>query len=95
MLMAGSRGLPGKKRGDKHMTHSLETTRLEGEVVPKWLPFAPFMAITAAANTALIFGLVAMLSWQECLTVVLAAAALAGGALFTVLEMQRLGKEGQ
>jgi hypothetical protein len=50
------------------------------------------MAIIAA-TTAFIFGLVAMLSWQACLIVVLAAAALAGGALFTVLEIQRLGKE--
>ena len=44
---------------------------------------------------ALIFGLGAMLSWQECLVVVLGAAALAGGAVFTVWEMQRLGKRGR
>jgi len=69
-----------------------ETTRRDSEGVPKRAPVAPFVAIIAA-TTAFIFGLVAMLSWQECLIVVLAAAALAGGALFTVLEMQRLGKE--
>jgi|ERR1700680_3721234 len=55
----------GEERRDKHMTHALETTRREGEVVPRWVPFAPFMVITAT-NTAFIFGLVAMLSWQEC-----------------------------
>ena len=75
------------------MPLALEARRRESEGVPKRVPFAPFMAI-AAATTAFIFGLVAMLSWQECLMVVLAAAALAGGALFTVLEMQRLGKDG-
>jgi hypothetical protein len=56
------------------------------------VPFVPFLAITAAANTAFIFGLAAMLTWQECLMVAVAAAAVAGGAVFTVLEMQRLGK---
>lgn len=75
------------------MLQPLETTRQEGEGVVKRVPFAPFMAI-AAATTALIFGLVAMLSWEECLMVVLGAAVLAGGVLFTALEMQRLGKEG-
>jgi hypothetical protein len=55
--------------------------------------FAPFIAITAAANAAFILGLAAMLSWQECLMVALAAA-LAGGAVFTFQEMHRLAKEG-
>jgi hypothetical protein len=54
--------------------------------------YAAFIAITAAVTTAFIFGLVAMLSWQACLMVALAAAALAGGAVFTFLEMQHLGK---
>jgi len=74
------------------MSQALETARRESEGVRKRVPFVPLMAI-AAATTAFIFGLVAMLSWQECLMVVLAAAALAGGALFTVMEMRRLGKE--
>ncbi|HEX4595221.1 MAG TPA: hypothetical protein VH157_13145 [Bryobacteraceae bacterium] len=53
------------------------------------MPFK-FMAIIAASTAALIFGLVAMLSWQGCLMVVLGAAALAGGVVFTVLEMRSL-----
>ena len=53
------------------------------------MPYA-FIAI-AAVTTALIFGLIAPLSWQACLMVSLAAAALAGGAVFTVLEMHKLG----
>jgi len=56
------------------------------------MPYAPFIAIAAVANAAFIFGLVVMLSWQESLMVALAATAIAGGAIFTVLEMHRLGK---
>ena len=52
-----------------------------------------FLAVIAAANTALIFGLLANLSWQECLVLMFAVAALGGGIVFTVLEMQSLGKE--
>jgi type IV secretory pathway VirB2 component (pilin) len=77
------------------MVHALETTRQEDERAPKRAPFASFMAVIAAANTAFILGLVATLSWQECLTIVLAVSALVGGAAFTVLEMRRLGRTGQ
>ena len=52
-----------------------------------------FIAIIAAANTALVFGLLAKLSWPECLMLMLAVAALGGGIVFTVLEMQSLGRE--
>ena len=55
------------------------------------MPFAALIAI-AAATTALIFGLLAMLSWQACLMLALAAAVIAGGTVFTFFEMQRLGK---
>jgi hypothetical protein len=77
------------------MPNELRKTRQGGEGVPKRMPFAPFAAGIAAINAAFIFGLAAALSWQECAVVVLVATALAGGTVFTVLEMQRLGKEGQ
>ena len=54
------------------------------------MPYA-FIAI-AAATAASIFGLIAPLSWQACFIVALAAAAIAGGTVFTVLEMQRLAR---
>jgi hypothetical protein len=60
--------------------------------VPQRMPLA-FMAITAAISTAFIFGLVAMLSWQSCLMLMLVAAALTGGAVFTIQEMRSLGRE--
>jgi uncharacterized membrane protein YjjP (DUF1212 family) len=56
------------------------------------MPFE-WIAVIAAAAAALVFGLLAMLSWQDCLMIVLAAAAIAGGAVFTVVEMRSLGKE--
>jgi hypothetical protein len=36
-----------------------------------------------------------MLSWQECVGIAFAATVLICGVVLTVLEMQRLGKEGQ
>lgn len=60
--------------------------------IPQRIPFA-FMAITAAITTALVFGLIAMLSWEGCLMLMLVAAALTGGAVFTFQEMQSLGHE--
>jgi hypothetical protein len=54
------------------------------------MPYA-FIAI-AAATTASIFGLIAPLSWETSLIVALAAAAIAGGTVFTVLEMHRLAQ---
>jgi hypothetical protein len=59
----------------------------------KGMPFAPWLAAVAATSVAFIFGLAETLSWQQCLGVVLGSGALAGGAVFTVLEMHRLGKE--
>ena len=60
--------------------------------VAQRIPFA-FMAITAAITTAFIFGLLARLSWEGCLMLMLVAAALTGGAVFTFQEMRRLGHE--
>ena len=56
------------------------------------MSYAPFIAI-AAATSAFILGLLATLSWQGSLMVAIAAAALAGGIAFTILEMQRLAKK--
>jgi hypothetical protein len=77
------------------MTYELETTRQGFDRGTKRVPFAPLLAVIAATSFAFIFGLVATLSWRQCLGVVLAAGSLAGGAVFTVLEMHRLGKESE
>jgi apolipoprotein N-acyltransferase len=77
------------------MPHTLETAPHKGQAVPKRMPWAPFIAVIVAANAAFIFGLLEMLSWQKCVDVVLVVTVLAGGAVFTILEMQRLGKQSQ
>jgi Trk-type K+ transport system membrane component len=60
--------------------------------MPGW-SLALVMSIIAATNAGFTVGLLTMLSWQESLTVIIAASALAGGIVFTVLEMQRLARE--
>lgn len=75
------------------MTDGLETAHQGSDKAAKGMPFAPWLAAVAATGVALIFGLAATLSWQQCLGVVLGSGALAAGAVFTVLEMHRLGKE--
>jgi hypothetical protein len=75
------------------MPNGLETIRQGGEGAPQRVPFAPLLAVIAAIDAAFILALVAALSWQECVVVVLVTTALAGGTAFTALEMQRLGKK--
>ena len=67
------------------MTHTLEVTIQEDNRAPQRIPFAA-LTIIAAASGAFIFGLLAMLSWQGCLMIAFTSGALAGGAVFTVLE---------
>jgi Trk-type K+ transport system membrane component len=74
------------------MQHVLVTTSRKGEGMPGW-SLALVMSIIAATNAGFTVGLLTMLSWQESLTVIIAASALAGGIVFTVLEMQRLARE--
>jgi hypothetical protein len=45
------------------------------------------------ANAGFMLGLLATLNWQECLILIFAVAALAGGAVFTIFEMRALTNE--
>ena len=60
--------------------------------VPDWWIAMLIMVIITVANSALIVGLLQMLSWQQCTFLVFSGVALAGGVVFTVSTMQRLGK---
>lgn len=53
------------------------------------------LAVIAVAEVAFVFGLITRLSWQACTLVVLVATTLGAGVVFTVVEMQRLAKEGR
>jgi len=48
------------------------------------------LAAIAGANAGFTLGLLATLNWQECLILMAALAALAGGAIFTFFEMREL-----
>jgi hypothetical protein len=48
------------------------------------------LAAVAAANAGFMLGLAAALNWQECLILIVALAAMAGGAVFTFFEMRSL-----
>jgi MFS superfamily sulfate permease-like transporter len=73
------------------MPNTLEAAPQEAKGKRKLVPLAPFMGVVAA-TAAFIFSLIAGLNWQERLVVVIAAAALAVGTVFTVLEILRLGR---
>jgi hypothetical protein len=75
------------------MTRTLETAQ-RGEGAPKRIPVALLVAVIAAIDAAFLFSLAAMLSWQGFVVVVLVTTVLAGGAVFTALEMRRLEKHG-
>jgi hypothetical protein len=55
------------------------------------MPFEYLLPMVAAAAIALIFGLLLTVSWPVCLMLMGAAAALIGGAAFTVSQMHTLG----
>jgi len=52
--------------------------------------FEATLAIVAVATLAFIIGLVAGLSWQECVTLIIGVSCLLGGIVFTLIEMHRL-----
>jgi len=54
--------------------------------------FQCLLAMAAAATTAMVFSLISGINWQFGLVLMGTAAALAGAALFTFLEMRRLGR---
>jgi hypothetical protein len=51
------------------------------------------LAAIAGANAGFMLGLLATLNWQECLILMAALAALAGGAVFSFFEMRALTNE--
>ncbi|HEV8039079.1 MAG TPA: hypothetical protein VGP62_09460 [Bryobacteraceae bacterium] len=48
------------------------------------------LAAVAGANTGLMLGMLGTLNWQECLILMCALGALAGGLVFTFFEMRAL-----
>jgi hypothetical protein len=72
------------------MQKSSETQLDQSRAVRKQWIFGYFLAMLGGATTALIFCLMAGLSWQESLMIMCVGAVLMGGGLFTILEVRRL-----
>ena len=60
---------------------------------PHWLISLFIMLAILVGNTVLIIGLLQVLTWPECLFLIAAGIALSSGILYTVVTMDRLGKE--
>ena len=75
------------------MLNPVETTDREITSAPNWSMLLAAMATIAVTNVAFIFSMVGMLSWQESALIVMAAAALTGGTLFSAVTMQSLDKD--
>ena len=75
-----------------HMPQTIETTEHHPQPLPKRVLWAPIMAVIAIINSAFMLGLATTLTWRECAAVALVAVVLAGGAIFTYREMQRLAR---
>jgi len=75
------------------MQNSTDVTNQKIHGAADWWIALLVMAIITAANSALIVGLLQMLSWEQCVFLVFSGIALAGGVLFTVQTMQRLGED--
>ncbi|HMD47929.1 MAG TPA: hypothetical protein VKG79_02475 [Bryobacteraceae bacterium] len=60
---------------------------------PHWLISLFIMLAILVGNTVLIVGLLQVLTWPECIFLVLAGVALSSGILYTVVKMDRLAKE--
>ncbi|MBZ5608587.1 MAG: hypothetical protein LAP38_10030 [Acidobacteriia bacterium] len=76
------------------MANTIVATNSETKRQQVWPIPAFIMVIVQVANAALVFGLLQMLSWEQCAMVVFSGVALSGGIVFTIATMQRLGKEG-
>jgi hypothetical protein len=74
------------------MLRVLVIAHCETNNAPKEWLFGSLLAMTMGGTTALIFSLIAGLSWQKCFMVMTVVAALTGGALLTILELHRLGE---
>lgn len=77
------------------MHNTVEVTGRAGGRTPRRILFEPALAWVAGTSAAVMFALFATLNWPESLAVVVGGGALAGGAVFAIIELRWLGKAGQ
>ena len=66
------------------------TPNREADLTPNWLVSTYAMLFILAATAALIVGLLQVISWTDCLLLLLTGILLSGGVLYTIVTMQRL-----
>ena len=59
---------------------------------PGWFISSFAMLIILAGTAASIIGLLQLVSWTECVLLLITGIALSGGVVFTVATLQRLGR---
>ena len=75
------------------MTNANIASEAQASGTPHWLISLSIMLAILVANTVLIVGLLQVLTWPECVFLVLAGIALSSGALYTVFKMGSLANE--
>ena len=75
------------------MEELTRTSNPEADQAPNWLISLFMVLIILMLNGVLIIGLLQMLSWTECLLLVLAGIALSCGMLFTIVTMRKLARD--
>jgi uncharacterized membrane protein YjjP (DUF1212 family) len=68
------------------------TLKAKHDSSPKSSQWIYLLTVIAGMNAGFILSLLGALDWQECLIVMFALGALAGGAVFTLLEMRALSQ---
>jgi hypothetical protein len=74
------------------MTDAPNVSTAPGSRAPNWLISMFLMLAMLVANGVLIVGLLQMLTWTECVLLVLTGISLSCGLLYTIVAMQKLGK---
>lgn len=75
------------------MTNATTAAQTRATSTPHWLISLFIMLAILVGNTVLIVGLLQVLTWPECIFLVVAGVALSSGILYTVVKMDRLAKE--
>jgi len=60
---------------------------------PNWLISLFIMLVILVANGVLIVGLLQLLTWTECVLLIVTGISLSCGLLYTIVAMHKLGKQ--
>jgi hypothetical protein len=74
------------------MTDLTTVSETPSNAAPNWLISLFIMLVILVANGALIVGLLQLLSWTQCVLLIVTGISLSGGLLYTVVTMHKLGK---